>query len=761
MSFNEDLAALVEKSRQRFSRLSASAGERLFSPRITRSGAQVNFASPLPGRSAGPGSIPDAGVGDSGELSLPGVSGGGSGDLSLFVLSPELKSSLCLGTVARGLKFCTKGKGVCSTGGHAKKIEVVEHDLYISTGRNSAFSNHHIPSSVLTSSQLGAILQERHTEEEWVRLLHAWNSKALEETKPSETPFTKVGALMVSTAVTPSRKRKPIYGPVEEDSIPGLSASSSSLSSPSSVDSDFELVPIAIDSVPPEEKLADVLSKWDTVVLNVNAMSGLFKKLRSTLGDDIENVQDRVNVVDSRIGARSKLEPFEDCLTTWEGLTYVQSGVTELAVSVTDCYGHLNSMADGNQREFDSIKSHINDQVNELKKNVQGVVELVDLIGEEHDVLLSRDHGRTAAAAPFPVKDEIDGLKLRLMQCESLLHNRSLSPHDTSAGGALFKEIQDLKGELRKVSARVPITGMLKLGGLSFQSREDVLVFVESKMPSNGYYFFHDAVTLLESLSGSFSEKKEVLNEYYQSQKVGVNAGEARHLASFRTTLPYVFGHEKDGVPHTSKHALPAVKSFKEWNPFDQDSGVMNFILQGIHDLKFQIPQDINNELGGEEFAEARRLALDMHSYSHFFVGEMCTWVTGFVQELTLQATEDEAWTLASQCLKSIFVYLRTVRSAAANAFSDPNKVSRCTTYMWCLLESHRLMKEFLDASFRNHPCIAPVITLHLFRTRVTKTSFAESIKRLEGRLNALEKNGAPKAQGKGGGKKGGETEKA
>ena len=147
-----------------------------------------------------------------------------------------------------------------------------------------------------------------------------------------------------------------------------------------------------------------------------------------------------------------------------------------------------------------------------------------------------------------------------------------------------------------------------------------------------------------------------------------------------------------------------------------------------------------------------------MHSYSHFFIGEMCTWVTGFVQELTLQATEDEAWTLASQCMKSAFVYLRTVCSPAANALSDPNKVSRCTTYMWCLLESHRLMREFLDASFRNHPCIAPVITLHLFRSQVTKTAFSEAIKRLEGCLNALEKNGPSKPAAKGGKTKAGTT---
>lgn len=42
-------------------------------------------------------------------LSLPRVFPGGvsSGDLSLFVFTPEMKGNLCLGTVAKGLKFCT------------------------------------------------------------------------------------------------------------------------------------------------------------------------------------------------------------------------------------------------------------------------------------------------------------------------------------------------------------------------------------------------------------------------------------------------------------------------------------------------------------------------------------------------------------------------------------------------------------------------------------------------------------------------------
>ena len=360
MSLNADLASLAESTRQRLSRLSASAGERLFSPRLSRAAGtrpSVAFASPLPGGvDARPSLSLDAGVGASGEFSFSsGVSGGGTGDLSVFVLSPELKSSLCLGTVARGLKFCTRGAGVCPVVGHNKKVDVVEHDLYISTGRNSAFSNHHVPSNVLTRTQLQTILQERHTEEEWVRLLFAWNSKAIEDSlvdSSSDTPFSKVGALMVATAVTPSRKRKPIYGlsgTTIDEEVPGLTASSSSLSSPGSSDSDFELLPIPIVEMQPEDKMADMLVKWDTVVSNVNAMSGIFKKLRSSFGDDIESVQDRVSVVDSKIGTRPKIEAFGDCMTTWEGLSYVQHEVSDLSISMADCYAQIGGCADGNQ----------------------------------------------------------------------------------------------------------------------------------------------------------------------------------------------------------------------------------------------------------------------------------------------------------------------------------------------------------------------------------------------------------------------------
>ena len=262
-------------------------------------------------------------------------------------------------------------------------------------------------------------------------------------------------------------------------------------------------------------------------------------------------------------------------------------------------------------------------------------------------------------------------------------------------------------------------------------------------MPSNGFYLFHDAVTILESLTGAFEERKEVLNEWYQSTKVGCSAQEARHIASFKTTLPHVLGHSKDDVI-SPKHKLPAVKTYADWTTFDQDSGVMNYILRGIDDLKLQITNEINSVLG-DDFPEANKLAGEMHIASHYFICQMCTFVTDFVQEMssTAESLVEEAWELVSACLRKIFDELRRVRAAASNAMAEQNPVTRCAMYMWCLIQANRVQKKFLDAHFHNHPSIAPVIILHVFRTRVTKVAFKEGLKRLEGRIALLERKPA------------------
>jgi hypothetical protein len=223
---------------------------------------------------------------------------------------------------------------------------------------------------------------------------------------------------------------------------------------------------------------------------------------------------------------------------------------------------------------------------------------------------------------------------------------------------------------------------------------------------------------------------------------VGVNEAAARHMASFRLVLPTLFGRVKDGSPTTGKHHLPAIKSFKEWNTYDGVSGIKSYINAGMEDLKHQLRQDIDHSFSLEQHSNARILAMEMHELSQNFVLEMSSWMDAFYQELltTSEASEDEAWDVVGACIRKVFEILRVPRAQASNATMDGDLKSRCATYLWALIQSHKLMKEFIDARFRNHGAIAPVIVIHIFKTRVTRVTMASHVKRLEGRLAALEK---------------------
>jgi hypothetical protein len=171
MASQRDLSRFAEDTRRRFARLSASAGERFFSPRGSGRPPSVQFPS-TPARASEPyvAVAPDASVGSSGEFFSPPLSGGVSGSLPVVLMKPEFLRSLCLGSVSKGLKFCTLGAEACTYYTHSKKIKVVPEDLYIMADNKSAFANHHIPASLLCSDQLATILTEQYTKYEWVRL---------------------------------------------------------------------------------------------------------------------------------------------------------------------------------------------------------------------------------------------------------------------------------------------------------------------------------------------------------------------------------------------------------------------------------------------------------------------------------------------------------------------------------------------------------------------------------------------------------------
>jgi hypothetical protein len=127
-------------------------------------------------------------------------------------------------------------------------------------------------------------------------------------------------------------------------------------------------------------------------------------------------------------------------------------------------------------------------------------------------------------------------------------------------------------------------------------------------------------------------------------------------------------------------------------------------------------------------------------------MNDLCSWVDSFFMELinTSQAPDAEAWLLVASCIRKFCEVLRKFRAPADRAASKMDSTTRTTAYLWAMIQVHREMKAMQGHNLRGHPAVAPVITLHVFKTRVTTSVFAkltETFKSLDKRVTDTQKN--------------------
>ncbi len=598
----------------------------------------------------------------------------------------------------------------------------------------SAFSHHFIPVDLLTQDQMGAVLREKHTKEEWAQLFTAWKSQAAQTLEMADDHKVLMSAIKLS-----KRAKADPFGTSYER---GRNQDLTPLSSSSEDDLELVILPSEDSSdKTPEERLSLLLMQWGSLVGSMSKVSEVVRRLKRTHEFDMEAMEDRINTVDALVGRCEKEPMKEDCISAWDGITLLHTTVESLTKSFNTLEQTVVALGAEVQGKIQTNEIALKNAVDDMAKGLQDLASFVTALNDEQILIGQRlaSVNPGLAVSSLNVERDLRELKARISAIEDNTPSHqgfTFQPPPVNSR----EEIAGIQIQLKLLESRIPVHNLLKLGGSVFQSRADVAVFVETKMPSNSFSMFHDIITLMERLTGNYVERKDVISEWYQATKVGLDEREARHVASFKITYPTVFGYVKEGAA-ASKYHLPAVKTFKDWNSFDSESGVKSFILNGMGDLKLQLNQDISSFFELDQFYDAKVLAHDMHSKSQIFIAEMCNWMDVFYQELltTSEATEEEAWELVSACIKKIFEELRRVRASAANATSEVNAANKCATYLWALIQSHRVMKKFLDMRFRNHPSIAPVIILHVFKTRVTRVSHTNQVKRLEGQIAKLE----------------------
>ena len=298
-SFQLNLSSLTLGAMEHLARLDSAGGalRSLLSPSPSGLGASVLSGTPPPAPSDGFPVVPGgrlsveqvvaSGVGHPGESSV--VAGGLSGGLLGFVVKPELRSTMCCGAVAGGVEFCTLGAEACTFTTHSKKVEVHADSLYISTGRNSAFTHHHAPVAVLTQEQLTRLLEEAHPKEEWVRLIWGFNQALVDgqSARPSQAPEI----VSVLDTVTPGWKRKVRFNDDALATILFTPAKAIGEDRSSSFDSKLVIL-LSEDSTEmnPEDKLASMWAQWNTMVGVLNRMGSNLQTLQSLVSEDVLDI---------------------------------------------------------------------------------------------------------------------------------------------------------------------------------------------------------------------------------------------------------------------------------------------------------------------------------------------------------------------------------------------------------------------------------------------------------------------------------------
>jgi hypothetical protein len=462
-----------------------------------------------------------------------------------------------------------------------------------------------------------------------------------------------------------------------------------------------------------------------TLATTVQKLETRVSDFQLAVGEDVDSLFGKLQELKAVVGIRPSGTPLggisEECSTIWETFTLLQSCILDPM--------KFQELEDKTLSAVASV-SITSSKVTDLEAAHSDLVELVQILSTEQENL-SQIVTHQGSHPPNPAG---------LLQDLNVIHQRVSVLEMGGAGGS---DLNTIRAQLKLLEARLP-TDPFTIGGRTFNSKADVALFVEKEMSGISIFLFHDAITLLESITDGHTRKVDVMAAMYQASRVGFDEDEATHIHSFKLIVPSLLGATKEGDKNDPKLPLPAVRDFSAWNPQDNEGGVEKRIQDGTDDISLAVTESIT--VGCDSLPGAAKLATEMLYQSQLFINELCSWVDSFYLELikTPQVPAGEAWLLVASCIRKFCEVLRKFRAPADRAASKMDSSTRTTTYLWAMLQVHREMKVIRSHNFRGHPAVAPVITLHVFKTRVTNTVFdklADALKSIDKKLTDTQKN--------------------
>ena len=219
-------------------------------------------------------------------------------------MTSELLSSLCLGAIANGVKFCTNGRGNCAIARHNKKVQVREGFLYIAGPRQSGFTNHCIEVATIPSTSLTQFLASQHTIDNWIHIFRGLESIDNDTSGEVVDAVVERTLTQLPAGMTP-RKRPFRYDPDEDEDRPRVGA----------------FTPLSQLTVE-DDPITRVLAQWDTFVSALSGLDNAFTTLRHQVGTDVDGLETRLVRIAATMGSDPGISE-SPLPTVWDGIALV------------------------------------------------------------------------------------------------------------------------------------------------------------------------------------------------------------------------------------------------------------------------------------------------------------------------------------------------------------------------------------------------------------------------------------------------------
>jgi hypothetical protein len=344
-----------------------------------------------------------------------------------------------------------------------------------------------------------------------------------------------------------------------------------------------------------------------------------------------------------------------------------------------------------------------------------------------------------------------DRFQDRLETCEQtnsvlkdLVSTLQEQPTQTASmpSSAMEAQVLELQTQMKQLQLKVVGKGV-QIGNKTFQSFEDVKVWVSAQLPNHRYGLFVAGVSLFKFFSAGHINAKTTYSSFYSQHRTGFKSTfEARVASSVQNLFPTVFRKSDSNVD--TSDALPALTSPDRWDSNKGSTGLRHQIMRNMSDVELQIQETINPVLG--DYLEAQHLARECLHQSKRFALELCQFITLDYQKWTHRGhSKCDAWKMTAVCICRIFEELYSERVIAHDVYDQGNPTFTAAKYLWATWRAHSVMEKYLCHQFYEHPSISAVLARHLADNYVKPDDAqASKIRSLEAQLKTLDANQKP-----------------